>query len=150
MTNPAPGRWALALAVLLLLAAGCSGASREALPVIPLSLAGHPLQVEVAASPESLQTGLMHRRELPESQGMLFVFPQIGRHCMWMENTHIPLSVAFIDAGGRIINITDMTPLSRQIHCAQQPALYALEVNQGWFGGRGIGPGVTVTGLPES
>jgi len=91
----------------------------------------------------------MYRESIAEDSGMLFVFDAERRHCMWMKNTLIPLSVAFIDADGEIINIRNMHPRSTQNHCAARPALYALEMNQGWFEERGIEPGDSVGGLDE-
>jgi len=67
---------------------------------------------------------------------------------MWMKNTLVPLSVAFLDDGGGIINIADMTPHSEQAHCAARPARYALEMNRGWFAARGIKPGMRLGGIP--
>ena len=120
------------------------------LPEIPLAVNGHKLTVEVAASDEVRMQGLMHRRVLPESRGMLFVFREVERHAMWMENTYIPLSVAFLDERGVIINIADMRPQTRDTHAASKPAKYALEVNQGWFKKRGIKPGVKVVGIERA
>jgi uncharacterized membrane protein (UPF0127 family) len=93
--------------------------------------------------------GLMHRRMLPENRGMLFVFPNVAYHGMWMKNTFIPLSVAFIDDKGVIINIEDMQPQTLNAHCAKKSARFALEMNQGWFRQKNIRPGVLVTGLPN-
>ena len=94
--------------------------------------------------------GLMHRRMLPESRGMLFVFPNITYHGMWMMNTYIPLSVAFIDDEGVIINIEDMQPHTRDSHTAKKPARYALEMNLGWFQKRNIKPGIKIEGLDRA
>jgi uncharacterized membrane protein (UPF0127 family) len=81
---------------------------------------------------------------------MLFVFPDVGIHAMWMMNTHVPLSVAFIDTEGTIINIADMQPHTQTAHPAARPARYALEVNQSWFKSRGIKPGDKVRGLEKA
>ena len=75
----------------------------------------------------------MGRSHLPENSGMMFVFEEPKTYCFWMKNTLIPLSVGFIDAQGRLVQIAHMQPKSLQHHCAKQPVLYALEVNQGWF-----------------
>lgn len=120
------------------------------LPEIPLTIEGHAVTAEVAATFESRSQGLMHRRMLPESRGMLFVFRETGAHAMWMMNTYIPLSVAFLDEGGRIINIEDMQPHTRDSHGAARPAKYALEMNQGWFAKRKIRPGARVEGLDRA
>jgi uncharacterized membrane protein (UPF0127 family) len=120
------------------------------LPEIPLTIEGHAVTAEVAATFETRSQGLMHRRMLPESRGMLFVFRETGAHAMWMMNTYIPLSVAFLDESGRIINIEDMQPHTRDSHGAARPAKYALEMNQGWFAKRKIKPGAKVEGLERA
>jgi uncharacterized membrane protein (UPF0127 family) len=94
--------------------------------------------------------GLMQRTSLAPNGGMLFVFDEDGTHCMWMKNTLIPLSVAFLDARGAIINIADMEPHSEQSHCAARPARYALEMAQGWFVQRGIRAGTGLRGLDQA
>lgn len=86
---------------------------------------------------------------MPTNQGMLFVFDQNDIHCMWMKNTLIPLSVAFLDEGGAIINIEDMQPQSEQTHCARKPARFALEMNRGWFAQRGVRAGAKLRGLEK-
>lgn len=144
--NLAAVRHALAAAALILLAAG----ARAELPQITLSIGGHKITAEVASADAERAQGLMHRRMLPENRGMLFVFPQAAAHSMWMMNTYIPLSVAFLDANGVIINIADMEPHTRNTHGAAQPAKYALETNQGWFRKRGIKPGTKVEGLKNA
>jgi uncharacterized membrane protein (UPF0127 family) len=122
-------------------------AAAQTLPVTQLSAGMHLIRAEVAADFGSRSQGLMHRKSLGPNAGMLFVFDEAAPHCMWMKNTYIPLSVAFIDAQGVIINIADMTPHSEQSHCAARPAVYALEMTQGWFAQRGIKPGAKLGGL---
>ena len=117
---------------------------------IPLTIAGHKLTAEVASTDSQRATGLMHRRMLPENRGMIFVFADVAMHGMWMMNTYIPLSVAFLDREGRIINIEDMQPQTQTSHTAARPAKYALEMNLGWFAKRGIKPGVKVDGLEKA
>ena len=78
---------------------------------------------------------------------MIFVYPAQGRHAMWMKNTLVPLSVAFIDKQGRILNIEEMQPQTEDAHAARGEAAYALEMNQGWFRKRGIKPGARIVGL---
>ena len=117
------------------------------LPEIVLTINKHKVTAEVANTEATRSTGLMHRRMLPENRGMLFVFPDVGIHAMWMMNTHVPLSVAFIDPEGTIINIADMQPHTQDAHPAARPARYALEMNQSWFRTRGIKPGDKVEGL---
>ena len=116
-------------------------------PVTQLSAGMHLIQAEVVSEPGSRARGLMHRKSMPPNAGMLFIFDEAAVHCMWMKNTYIPLSVAFIDAQGVIINIADMQPHSEQSHCAARPAVYALEMTQGWFAQRGIKAGAKLGGL---
>jgi hypothetical protein len=124
--------------------------AQNAMPVLELNAGFHRIEAEVAASDQNRQVGLMNRQAMPQQRGMLFVFTQPNTHCMWMRNTLIPLSVAFIDDEGYIINIEDMKPQTEDNHCARQPARYALEMNLGWFGQRGIKPGVKLGGLDKA
>jgi uncharacterized protein len=118
--------------------------------VVSLNISGHSLTAEVAHTPMSRAKGLMHRASLGENSGMLFVFPKTDRHSMWMLNTHIPLSVAFVDNNGIILNIADMTPHTKTAHSSVGLAKYALEVNQGWFFARGIQAGEKISGLMQA
>jgi uncharacterized protein len=120
------------------------------LPEIVLTINKHKVTAEVANTDATRSSGLMHRRILPENRGMLFVFPEIGIHAMWMMNTYVPLSVAFIDTEGTIINIADMQPHTQTAHPAARPAKYALEMNQSWFKTRGIKPGDKIEGLERA
>ncbi len=122
---------------------------QAAMPLVELNFGKHVLTAEVASNDPDRMQGLMHRRMLPENRGMLFVFPNIAQHGMWMMNTYIPLSVAFIDDKGVIINIEDMQPHTRDAHNAKKPVRYALEMNLGWFRKRGIGPGAKLEGLDK-
>ncbi len=115
--------------------------------VVSLNILGHPLLAEVAYTPMSRTKGLMYRDSLGENNGMLFVFPKPDRYSMWMLNTKIPLSVAFIDNKGVILNIADMTPHTKNAHGSVGLAKYALEMNQGWFSAKGIKAGQKVDGL---
>jgi uncharacterized membrane protein (UPF0127 family) len=124
--------------------------AQNAMPVLELNAGFHRIEAEVAASDQNRQVGLMNRQTMPQQRGMLFVFTQPNTHCMWMRNTLIPLSVAFIDDEGYIINIEDMKPQTEDNHCARQPARYALEMNLGWFAQRGIKPGVKLGGLDKA
>ena len=124
--------------------------AQNSMPVMELSAGFHRIEAEVAASDQNRQVGLMNRKAMPQQRGMRFVFTQNNTHCMWMRNTLIPLSVAFIDDEGYIINIEDMQPQTEDNHCARQPARYALEMNLGWFAQRGIKPGVKLGGLDRA
>lgn len=116
---------------------------------VELSVGVHRIEAEVAGTPEERATGLMHRRSLPAHRGMLFVFPAPGLHCFWMKNTLIPLSIAFLDDAGRIVQIADMQPHSLDSHCPPRPVRFALEMNAGWFGRRGLAPGDRILGLEK-
>ena len=117
--------------------------------VIPLSAGIHVIRAEVAMAPAEREKGLMFRRALGANQGMVFLFDQPAVQCMWMRNTLIPLSVAFIGDDGRILNIEEMAPQSDDNHCAVRPARYALEMNKGWFARHGIVAGAPISGLPR-
>ena len=121
----------------------------QEMPVVQLKAGMHLIRAEVAADFSTRGRGLMFRKSLAPNGGMLFVFDDASVHCMWMKNTYIPLSVAFLDEKGTIINIADMQPHSEQSHCATRPALYALEMDRGWFAQRGIKPGVKLGGLEK-
>lgn len=118
------------------------------LRAIPIKVGSHALKVEVADSDTSRARGLMYRQKLGKDDGMLFIFPDPGYHSMWMMNTYIPLSVAFVDADGRILNVLDMEPQTLDTHTAAGPARYAIETNKGWFARKKIKAGDSVTGLP--
>ena len=120
------------------------------LPLLELLAGIHRIEAEVAATPGSRQTGMMQRTIMAPQRGMLFVFPEVAAHCMWMRNTLLPLSVAFLDEKGRIINIEDMQPRSDDSHCAAKPARYALEMNLGWFKSRGLGAGFAIRGIEKA
>jgi uncharacterized membrane protein (UPF0127 family) len=137
----------LSLSIFLSLSAHAQTSPQALLPTQRLSAGMHVIHAEVAANPAQRQSGLMFRTKLPPNGGMLFVFDEKTQHCMWMRNTLIALSVAFIDDDGRIINIEDMQPKTETTHCAPQPARYALEMEQGWFSKRGIRPGIKINGL---
>jgi len=115
-----------------------------------VKVASHPLKVEVAADEPQRMQGLMFRKSLGREDGMLFIFDEPAYHSMWMKNTLIPLSVAFIDRDGVILNILDMEPQTLDSHMAAGPAVYAIETNKGWFAAKKIKPGDKVTGLPKA
>ncbi len=119
-------------------------------PVMELAAGINRIEAEVAYTEQSRQQGLMHRTSMPAYHGMLFVFPRPSSDCMWMRNTLLPLSVAFIDGDGKIINIEDMQPQTENNHCAARPARYALEMNLNWFKRRGLGPGSAIMGLERA
>ena len=118
------------------------------LPRVKISAGMHLIDTQVAATPDQRATGLMHRTEMPASEGMLFVFEQPGQQCFWMKNTPLPLTAAFVADDGTIVNLADMTPLSTESHCSAQPVRYVLEMNQGWFKKKGIKAGFKLGGPP--
>jgi len=123
-------------------------AQARLLPTTSLALGAATVHAEIAATPENRNRGLMFRESLPPDHGMLFVFEQETTQCFWMKNTPLPLTIAFIDAQGRIINMRDMQPYSEANHCPAGPMRYALEMPQGWFLQYGIKAGEQVKGLP--
>jgi uncharacterized membrane protein (UPF0127 family) len=140
-----PGR---AGAFALLLLCGAAHAAETAAR-LPLRIGPHAFQVELAVTPQQRQRGLMGRTHLSADSGMLFVFEQSDRHCFWMRDTPLPLSIAFIDSTGRIASLADMQPRTDTLHCPTTDVRYALEVRQGEFQRRGITTRTQVDGLPR-
>jgi len=126
-----------------------SGLVRAEMPIVELGAGMYRIEAEVAATPQARQIGLMNRKAMAPQHGMVFVFTEDERHCMWMKNTLIPLSVAFLDREGRILNIEDMQPQTENNHCAAAPARYALEMNLGWFSAKGIKAGDSLRGFAQ-
>jgi uncharacterized membrane protein (UPF0127 family) len=100
---------------------------------------------EIAQSEEERARGLMYRETLAENAGMLFVFPESSVRSFWMQNTYIALDIAFMDPSFRIVDIQQMEPMTTDSHMSRAPAMYALEVNQGWFEAHGV----EIGDLPE-
>ena len=142
---PAVRGFLLAMAMLLLAA---PVAAETVARTARIKVGAHPLKVEVVADDASRQKGLMFREKLGRDDGMLFIFDQPAYHSMWMKNTLIPLSVAFVDAQGTILSIHDMEPQTLDSHMSAGPSIYAIETNKGWFKEKGIKAGDKVTGLP--
>lgn len=132
--------WLLSLAAL----------AQESMPTLELTAGFYRIEAEVAATDQNRQIGLMRRKVMEPQHGMLFVFAQPNTYCMWMRNTLIPLSVAFLDDQGKIINIEDMQPQTEDNHCARKPARYALEMNIGWFSQRGLKAGTQLHGIDKA
>jgi|SRR5688572_4846857 len=109
----------------------------------------HPLKVEIVETDPQREKGLMFREKLGRDDGMLFIYDEPAYHSMWMKNTLIPLSVAFLDRNGVILNIEDMAPQTLDTHMSAGPASYSIETNKGWFAQKGVKPGDKVTGLPS-
>jgi hypothetical protein len=140
---------ALAVACSLLAThSAAQDAAQPKLPTVQLSAGMHAIRAEVAASLAQQATGLMHRREMAQHEGMLFVYDEPGVHCFYMRNTVLPLSIAFIVDDGTIVHIDDMKPLTLDSHCPPKPVRFVLEMNQGWFAKRNIKPGFRLSGPP--
>jgi uncharacterized membrane protein (UPF0127 family) len=135
--------------LLALAAASAFAQPQPQLPVVQLNAGMNLIHAEVAADYSTRGQGLMYRQSLGPNAGMLFIFDEPAIHCMWMKNTLIPLSVAFMDASGVILNIADMKPQTEESHCAAKPALLALEMTRGWFAQHGIKPGAKLGGLEK-
>ena len=138
---------------MLAVALACAGSARaqeapQRLPSTQLTAGFHLINAEVARTPDQRAIGLMHRPTMPANDGMLFVFERPGEQCFWMKNTLLPLSIAFLDDDGTIVNIEDMKPQTLDSHCSARPVRYALEMNQGWFAKRALKPGTKLKGEP--
>ncbi len=140
--------YAVTLSLLLSGAAVEAQEGPQKLPAITLTAGMHLIQAEVADNSEQRGIGLMHRVAMGANEGMLFVFESEGQQCFWMKNTLLPLSIAFLDADGRVVNIEDMAPQTLNGHCSSKPVRFALEMNRGWFAKRGIKPASRIQGGP--
>lgn len=123
-----------------------AGTPQLNLPRATISAGMHRIDAQVASTPTQRQIGLMHRREMPQHEGMLFVFEQPATQCFWMKNTLIPLTAAFVEDDGTIANLADMKPLDESSHCSAKPVRYVLEMNKGWFEQRNLRAGVKLRG----
>lgn len=142
---------ALCITCGLLMAGSLASAQSSPAPQLDLArtqlTAGmHRLDVQLAQTPDQRQIGLMWRKEMPQHEGMLFVFEQATVQCFWMRNTLIPLTAAFVDDDGTIVNLADMQPQKDDSHCSSKPVRFVLEMNQGWFAKRQIKPGFKLGG----
>ena len=139
----------LLLATLGTVAAAQAGPQMQ-LPRTQLHAGMHLLDVQLAQTGEQRQIGLMFRKDMPQHEGMLFVFEQPATQCFWMRNTLIPLTAAFVADDGTIVNLADMKPQSDDSHCSTKPVRFVLEMNAGWFAKRQIKPGFKLGGSPFS
>ena len=115
---------------------------------VKLSAGMNVIDAQLALTPEQRQIGLMLRKDMPQHEGMLFVFEQASQQCFWMKNTLLPLTAAFVSDDGTIVNLADMKPQTTDSHCSTQPVRYVLEMNQGWFAKKGIKAGAKLGGPP--
>ena len=111
-----------------------------------LSAGIYVIDAQVALTPDERQIGLMQRKDMPQHEGMIFVFEQAAQQCFWMKNTLLPLTAAFVGDDGTIINLADMKPQTTDSHCSKQPVRYVLEMNKGWFSKKGIKAGSKLGG----
>ena len=116
------------------------------LPRTQLSIGLYKIDAQVAQTPLQREIGLMFRKEMPQAEGMIFVFEQPATQCFWMRNTILPLTAAFVADDGRIVNLADMQPMTENTHCSQEPVRYVLEMNQGWFAKKNIKKGAKLGG----
>jgi len=134
----------------LLAASGVASLAQDApqmkLPRVKLAAGMHQIDAQLALTPEQRQIGLMFRKEMPQTEGMLFVFEQASQQCFWMKNTLLPLTAAFVADDGTIVNLADMKPQTTTSHCSEKPVRYVLEMNVGWFAKKGIKAGSRLRG----
>lgn len=133
--------WAMALAAL------AQGTPQTTLPRIKLQAGMFQIDAQVAQTPEQRNTGLMFRTEMPQHEGMLFVFEQPATQCFWMKNTLLPLTAAFVADDGTIVNLADMKPQTTDAHCSTKPVRFVLEMHQGWFAKKGLKAGSRLAGV---
>ena len=117
------------------------------LPRIKLQAGMYQIDTQVAQTPEQRSIGLMFRSDMPQHEGMLFVFEQPATQCFWMKNTLLPLTAAFIADDGTIVNLADMKPQTTDSHCSTKPVRFVLEMNQGWFAKKGLKAGSRLNGV---
>ena len=118
------------------------------LPRVKISAGMHQITAQVAQAPDQRSTGLMYRRDMPQAEGMLFIFEQPTQQCFWMKNTLLPLTAAFVADDGTIVNLVDMKPQTTDSHCSAKPVRFVLEMNQGWFAKKGLKAGFKLSGSP--
>ena len=118
------------------------------LPHVTMQAGMYRIDAQVAMNERQREIGLMFRTEMPQPEGMLFVFEQPAVQCFWMKNTVLPLTAAFVAEDGRIVNLADMKPQTTNSHCSSEPVRFVLEMNQGWFARKGIKAGFKLTGRP--
>jgi uncharacterized membrane protein (UPF0127 family) len=145
--------WTLQLIASISMACGLARADETPqmnLQRITLTAGIHQIDTQVALTNEQRAVGLMYRNEMPQNEGMLFVFEQATVQCFWMKNTRLPLTAAFVADDGTIVNLENMKPQTTESHCSHKPVRYVLEMNQGWFVKKGIKPGSKLSGRPFS
>ncbi len=124
----------------------CSGLA--SLPTATIQIGGHPVTVEIAATRDTRAHGLMDRDPLGADHGMLFVYPDEKPRTYWMKSTRIPLTIAYADRNGEIVKLLDMAPYETEHYQSLYPAMYAVEMDRGWFATAGVKVGDRLTDLP--
>ena len=124
------------------------GSPQLELPRVKLTADMYQIDVQVAKTPDQQEFGLMFRKQMPQHEGMLFIFDAPTTQCFWMKNTILPLTAAFIADDGTIVNLADMAPETTNSHCSARPVRFVLEMNQGWFAKRSIKAGFRLGGKP--
>jgi len=145
-----PPRAAWLIVCLALTALGLAHAQKPqtSLPRTALSVGMYRIDAQLATTSEQHAAGLMFRTDMPQQEGMLFVFQQPAQQCFWMKNTLIPLSVAFVADDGTIVNLDEMKAQTLNAHCSEKPVRYVLEMNTGWFAKKGLKAGNRLQGQP--
>jgi len=152
--HPLPALRHLLLCTTLAFAAGAGaqdspdGTPQTDLQRVALQAGMFRIEAQVAATPQQREIGLMYRREMPQHEGMLFVFEEPATQCFWMKNTRLPLTAAFVADDGTIVNLADMKPQTTDSHCSEKPVRYVLEMNQGWFSAKHLKAGFKLAGAP--
>ena len=115
------------------------------LPTIKMFVGTVPMEVEQARKPLQIQTGMMFRKSMGPNEGMLFVHPDVDKRHYWNKNVSVPLSIAFVDPTGRILEIHDLNAFDENgVGSVSKNIHYALETPQGWFKRNRIVPGVVL------
>ena len=141
--------FAIPFAISLAMVAGASAQEAQMnLQRVKLSAGMYQIDAQVALTSQQQEIGLMNRKEMPQAEGMLFVFDQPRTQCFWMKNTLLPLTAAFVADDGRIVNLADMQPQTLDSHCSDEPVRFVLEMNQGWFAKKNIHKGAKLAGAP--
>lgn len=121
------------------------GTPQPKLPTIKLYIGNKEMETEIAADNASRQTGMMFRKSMGENEGMIFVFPYAHRTAFWMKNTTVPLSAAYIDPEGVILEIHKLEPLNENsVEAKNDDIQYVLETPQGWFERNKISVGTAI------
>ena len=139
-------RFFLSLCLVSLSFSAWTQQAQTQLPRVQLQAGMFQIDAQVAATPAQREIGLMYRQEMATHEGMVFVFEQAQQQCFWMKNTLLPLTAAFVDDDGTIVNLADMKPQTTDSHCSDKPVRFVLEMHQGWFAKKNIKKGFKLKG----